>query len=196
MRGLKLLGAAASEGVEIWRGSVATWESDAMGHLNVGFYVAKSMEALIGLAAELGMAGAFAADARATLIVREQHIRFLREARPGAPLVMTGGVVEMGESDARLLLLLRHADGQLAASFQTVVDHATVRDRRAFPWPARALARAPALRVAIPPEAASRSVALGRVESRASVARADEIGLRRTALGAVRAADCDLFGRM
>jgi acyl-CoA thioester hydrolase len=190
------LGAVAGEGVEVWRGSVATWECDAMGHLNVGFYVAKSMEALIGLAAELGMAGAFAADARATLIVREQHIRFLREARPGAPLSMTGGVVEIGESDARLLLLLRHADGQLAASFQTVVDHATAHDGRAFPWPARVLARAEALRMAIPPEAASRSVALGPVESRASVARADEIGLRRTGLGAVRAADCDLFGRM
>jgi acyl-CoA thioester hydrolase len=167
-----------------------------MGHLNVGFYVAKSMEALIGLAAELGMAGAFAADARATLIVREQHIRFLREARPGAPLFMTGGVVEIGESDARLLLLLRHADGQLAASFQTVVDHATARDGRAFPWPGRVLARAEALRVAIPPEAASRSVALGPVQSRASAARAEAIGLPRTGLGAVRAADCDLFGRM
>lgn len=53
-----------------------------MGHLNVGFYVAKSMEALAGLAAELGMPGAFAANAEATLVVREQHIRFIREARP------------------------------------------------------------------------------------------------------------------
>ncbi len=186
----------AGEGVEVWRGSVATWECDAMGHLNVGFYVAKSMEALIGLAAELGMTGAFAADARATLIVREQHIRFLREARPGAPLSMTGGVAEIGESDARLLLLLRHADGQLAASFQTVVDHATVSEGRAFPWPTRVLDRAKALRMDIPPEAASRSVALGPVKSQASVARADRIGLRRTGLGAVRPADCDGFGRM
>src|SRR2546421_309752 len=70
------------EAVEVWRGSVAMWECDAMGHLNVGFYVAKSVEGLAALAAELGMPGAFAADARATLIVREQHIRFLREARP------------------------------------------------------------------------------------------------------------------
>jgi acyl-CoA thioester hydrolase len=185
-----------SDGVEVWRGSVATWECDAMGHLNVGFYVARSMEGLTGLAAELGMAGAFAADARATLIVREQHIRFVREARPGMPLIMTGGVIEMGESGARLLLLLRHADGQLAASFQTLVDHATARDGRAFPWPARVLERAQALRLDVPPEAAPRSIGLEPVESRASLARADELGLRRTGLGAVRASDCDLFGRM
>ena len=30
-----------------------------MGHLNVGFYVAKSMEGLIGLAAEIGMPGPY-----------------------------------------------------------------------------------------------------------------------------------------
>ncbi|THD70942.1 MAG: thioesterase [Phenylobacterium sp.] len=167
-----------------------------MGHLNVGFYVAKAMEGLSGLAAELGMAGAFAADARATLIVREQHIRFLREARPGAPLTMSGGVVEIGESEARLLLLLRHRSGELAASFQTVVAHVTASDARPFPWPARVLARAEALAVEIPPEAAARSIGLGPVESRASLARADELNLPRTALGAVSAADCDIFGRM
>jgi len=167
-----------------------------MGHLNVGFYVARSMEGLAGLAAELGMTGAFAPDARATLIVREQHIRFLREARPNAPLTLSGGVVEIAESSARLLFLLRHQQGELAASFQTVVAHATARDGRAFPWPARVLQRAQELRVEVPPEAAPRSLGLQPVQSRASLERANELGLPRTALGSVRAADCDLFGRM
>lgn len=185
-----------SEGVEVWRGSVAMWECDAMGHLNVGFYVAKSMEGLVGLAAELGMPDAFCADARATLIVREQHIRFIREARPGAPLVMTAGVVAMGDSEARLLFLLRHSDGQLAASFQTLVVHATVREGRAFPWPARVLGRAEVLSLEVPAEAAPRSIGLDPVVSQASLARADKLGIRRTGLGAVRAADCDLYGRM
>src|ERR1700744_1819333 len=106
------------------------WECDAMGHLNVGFYVAKSMEGLVGLAAELGMAGAFAPDARANLAVREQHIRFLREARPGSPLVMTGGVVAIDETQARLLFQLRHRSGELAASCQTLVAHVTAADLR------------------------------------------------------------------
>ncbi|WP_372786609.1 thioesterase family protein [Phenylobacterium sp.] len=184
------------EAVEVWRGSVAMWECDAMGHLNVGFYVAKAMEGLAGLAAELGMAHAFAPDARATLMVREQHIRFLREARPNAPLVMTGGVVEIGETDARLLLLLRHGSGELAASFQSVVAHATAREGRPFPWPGRVLERAEALRIAVPPEAAARSLGLDPVQSQASLARADALGVRRTALGAVGAEHCDAFGRM
>lgn len=184
------------DGVEVWRGSVAAWECDHMGHLNVGFYVAKAMEGLTGLAAALGMTHAFAPDARATLIVKDQHIRFLKEARPGSALHMTGGVVEIGEDDARLLLLLHHSDGALAASFQTLVAHATAVDGRAFPWPERIRARAEALRIDIPENAAPRSIRLDPVESQASLARADALGLKRTALGAIQSADCDAFGRM
>ena len=46
-------------GTEIWVGGVNTWECDEMGHLNVRHWVAKSMEALAGLAAALGMPDAF-----------------------------------------------------------------------------------------------------------------------------------------
>jgi acyl-CoA thioester hydrolase len=182
--------------VEVWRGGVASWECDQMGHLNVGFYVGKSMEALAGLAAELGMPGAFAPNAEATLVVREQHIRFLREARPGAPLHVTAGVIEIGEADARLMLLMHHQSGELAASFQTVVAHATARDGRAFPWPDRIRARAEALKVDVPANAAPRSIGLAPVETQASLARADQLGLRRTGLGVIDARDCDAFGRM
>jgi acyl-CoA thioester hydrolase len=167
-----------------------------MGHLNVGFYVAKSMEGLIGLAAELGMPDAFAPDALSTLMVREQHIRFIKEARPGAPLHMIGGVVEWGEADARLLFLLRHRDGETAAAFQTLVSHVTTQEVRAFPWPERLRERAQALTMDVPVDARPRSIGLEPVESQASLTRAQELGLKRTALGAVRPADCDAFGRM
>ena len=184
------------EAVEVWRGSVATWECDSMGHLNVGFYVAKAMEALIGVAAELGMPHAFAPHAEATLIVREQHIRFLREAQVGARLHIEAGVLEMGEDEARVLLLMRHHDGELAASFQMLVAHATTREGRAFPWPIWARTRAAALTIEQPEKAAPRSVTLGAVESAASVPRALELGLKRIGLGAFRVGDCDPFGRM
>lgn len=182
--------------IEVWRGGVATWECDSMGHLNVGFYVAKSMEALAGLAAELGMPRAFAPHAEATLVVREQHIRFLREARPGAPLTIEGGVVDMGETEARLVFLMRHQDGGLAAGFQTVVSHTTAGEGWPFPWPDRIRARAEALAAAVPEGAGARSISLDPVETQASLARADELGLRRTGLGVVAPQDCDAFGRM
>lgn len=183
-------------GVEVWRGGVATWECDVMGHLNVGFYAAKCMEGLVGLAAELGMPHAFSPDAQATLVVREQHIRFVREARVGAALHMVGGVVEWGESDARLLLLLRHGGGEIAAAFQTLVAHATPRDADALPWPERITARARGLAMEVPPDARPRSIGLVPVKSQASLERAVALGLKRAGLGAIRPADCDAFGRM
>jgi acyl-CoA thioester hydrolase len=166
--------------------------------MNVRFYVAKAMEGLVGLAAALGMPQAFSPESNATLVVREQHIRFLREARPGAPLFMRGLVLDMGESEARLLLMLFHAaSNEPAASFQTVVAHATARgDPRPFAWPARARDLAAALTAPLPPAAAARSVGLEPFESRASLARADALDLITISAGAFNGQDCDAFGRM
>jgi acyl-CoA thioester hydrolase len=189
--------AALQAGVEVWRGGVNTWECDEMGHMNVRFYVARSIEALTGLAAELGMPHAFSPDASATLRVREQHIRFLREVRPPNPLHMIGAVVEMGETDARLLLTLVHSlTGTPAASFQIVVSHVTPGEGRAFPWPRAVRARALALTSAIPAYAAARSVSLAPVTIAASPALADELGLATISAGAIGARECDAFGRM
>ena len=182
--------------IEVWRGSVAAWECDAMGHLNVGFYAARSMEALAGLAAELGLPRAFTPSASATLIVKEQYIRFLREARVNAPIAITGGVLSMDESEARLLFVMRHVDGAMAATFQTVVTHATSREGRAFPWSDRARARAEALATTVPEGGGPRSIGLEPVTTEASLARAEALGLPVTGRGAVLAAHCDPFGRM
>lgn len=188
--------ASEETGPEVWGGGVNTWECDEMGHMNVRFYVAKSMEGLAGLAALLAMPRAFAPRSESTLLVREQHIRFLREAHAGAALYMTGGVVDMGETDARLLMVMRHLDGTPAATFQTVVSHATARDGLVFPWSARTRAAAEAIRVQVPPYAAPRSIPLDPVQPGASLQRAEALGLKRIGLGVIAPGQCDAFGRM
>lgn len=182
--------------IEVWRGGVAAWECDAMGHLNVGFYLARAMEGLAGLAAELGLPRAFAPQADATLMVREQYVRFLREARMNTPLAMTGGVLALGEDDARLLFVLRHHDGGLAAVFQMTVAHVTARDGRPFPWSQRTRDRALALAAQVPEGGGPRSIDLGPVQTNASVARADALGLAESGRGVVLVQHCDAFGRM
>ncbi|WP_395672541.1 thioesterase family protein [Phenylobacterium sp.] len=183
-------------GVEVWRGDVPPWECDVMGHLNVRFHISRSAEGLIGLAAELGMPDAFREDAGATLLVREQHVRFLREAHAGASLFMTAGVVEMGECDATLLLMLRHEDGRLSSTFLTTVSHVTARAGRPFPWPGRVRAAAEALRIEVPAEAAPRGLSAEPATVTASLTRANELGLARTATSAIRTGECDPFGRL
>lgn len=184
-------------GVEIWRGGVNTWDCDEMGHMNVRHYVVRAQEGLIGMAAELGLPHAFSPHANATLLVKEQHIRFLREAHAGAPLYMLGGVIEMNETEARILQLLIHpSSGEIAATFQTTVVHATPRDGQPFPWPKVARERAEALKVAVPERAQARSLDLSPFTPTASLARAHALGLARIGLGGLLPSDCDVFGRM
>ena len=184
-------------GIEVWRGGVNSWECDEIGRLNVRFYVARASEGLVGLAAALGLPEAFREKATATLVVKDHLIRFLREARAGSPLHMVAGVLEVGETEARFLQLLVHSlSGDLVASFQTVVVHATARNGRAFPWSAATQRRADSLKIALPQQAAPRSLDLAPASANATMAKAERLGLIRLSAGAVGVSDCDVFGHM
>jgi acyl-CoA thioester hydrolase len=183
-------------GAEIWRGGVTPWQCDEMGHMNVRFYLAAANEGMANLAALMGMPRAFTPGASSTLLLREHHVRFLKEARAGAGLVMTGGVLAMGESDATLLLLLFHTTGEPAAAITAKVSHVTPRDVRPFPWTRATRETAPALTITAPDFALPRSVPTEPITTGASLKAADALGLDRASTGAVTPGDCDVFGRM
>jgi acyl-CoA thioester hydrolase len=184
-------------GKEIWRGGVTPWQCDEMGHMNVRFYLSIAAEGMTGLAALLGLPHAFSAGASSTLLVREHHIRFLKEARPGAGLIMTGGLLDIGETDATLLLMLFHVTGEPAAGVTAKVRHVTPRDLRPFAWTRTTLERAPSLTITAPDFARPRSLPEGEAgETLASMDAAERFGLPVVAGGAVMPNDCDVFGRM
>jgi acyl-CoA thioester hydrolase len=180
----------------VWRGGVNTWECDRMGHLNVRYHVARAREGLVGLAAGLGLPRAFTPAATSTLLVTEHHVRFLREALPTDSLIMTAGVLELGESDGWLLQLTRHSDGTPSAAFRTHVAHVTPQETRAFAWPDRIRARAESLAVQGDAATGPRSLQPGAPMLEASLERADALGLTPIATGAILGQDCDVFGRM
>ena len=190
-------GDAENLGVEVWRGGVNTWECDEMGHMNVRFYVTRAMEGLVGLAASLGMPRAYAPEAGATLRLREHHIRFLREAHAGGQLHMRAGVLSMDETEAQVVQVLYHSvTGEPSATVVSRVSHVAAGDGRPFAWSRQALERAGGLTVALPAYAAPRGIGLDPFETQASQARADALGVKVIAAGAVSPQDCDVFGRM
>ena len=187
----------AGEGVETWRGGVSPWQCDQMGHMNVRFYVAYAMEALAGLAGGLGMPRAFAPRGGSTLIVREHHIRFLREARAGDGLHMTVGMLQMAESEAGTLQLMLHSDsGQPSAVFHTRLAHARAADGQPFPWSRGAIERAGGLMVEVPEGLSPRSLEPGRGRTGASLRQAEALGMNRYGAGLFGPEDCDAFGRV
>ena len=183
--------------IEVWRGTTAAWECDGMGHMNVRFHLLRAMQGLGGAAAALGMPHAFAAHAPATLIVREHHVRFLREAREGALQHMTASVIEMAETEAVIQLTLIHSlTGEVSATFLTRVSHAAGRTAKPFPWPDRARAAAETLKAPLTPDAGPRSVTGLPYQEPPTLELALSLGLERTGLSLVTPEDCDVFGRL
>lgn len=184
-------------GVETWRGSVRPWHIDEMGHMNVRFYLANAAEAVVGLAGALGMPRAFTAGAAATLLLREHHVRFLHEARLGTGLFIRSAVLEMGETDARILQVMFHANtGQPAAAITSRVEHVTAGEKRPFAWSSTARRLARDLTVTAPDYTLPRGIVGPPTLGPANLAEADALGLGSPAAGAVTAADVDVFGLM
>lgn len=188
----------ATEGVEVWRGAVAPWECDEAGRLAPRFLLGRAMEGLAGLAAELGMADAFGPGANSTLAVREHHIRVLSDAPAGAPLAMSAGVLSIGEDEAEVAQVLRHArSGEPCAAFLTRIVHISVREPRVFAWSARTRAAAAALAVEAPafarPDGLSGAPASPDAATRE---RAEALKLAVTGRGVVQPHECDAFGRL
>ncbi len=185
------------DGVEVWRGGVSTWQCDLMGHLNVRFYVAWAVEGLVGLAAALGMTRAFAPRGASTLVVRELHIRFLKEAHAGDALHMDGGLLSIDEEEATALLTLRHSSsGEPSAVFQARLAHGRASDAQSFPWSSAARAHAEGLRVELPAPLAPRSFVPGGPIRAGTLDEADSLRLMRYGAGAFLPEHCDAFGRV
>jgi acyl-CoA thioester hydrolase len=179
-----------------WRGCANAWDCDEMGHMNVRHYVGKWSEGLAALAAALHMPRAFHRQAGSTIAPVDQHIRFLAEARAGAPLSMQAGIVDFADAEAKIYQEMRHADGRVAATYLTRVAHLDAKTPQTFGWSARARAAAAGLGCTVPKEALARTIDLNAMPSTASMAEADRLGAHSLGLSFVQPHDCDVFGRL
>ena len=182
---------------EYWRGSAEAWECDEMGHMNVRFWVARCMDAIVQLGEDIGCGGAFSVGATATLVPVRQHIKFLREARAGAPLFARGGIVAMADTTLTFYCEIVHSfSGEIGATFTTILSHVDAKTARAFPFPKRVAAQAAALKIAIPHHGLPRSIDMdsevATFEPSADLAN----GFVRVGLSGVLNDDVDVFNRL
>ena len=181
--------------VEVWRGCVNAWECDHVGHLNTRYYVARVEQALAGLARRLSLAHVNDVTGTHRLLVKAQHMRFLREARAAAALHATAQVLSWSRDEAVVLFLLHHSNsGQIAATFRLSLAYVERSSGRAAPWPEQATSAVNALLCEAPREATPRSISLDDVEVTASLERARQLGMRTTGVSAVTPDACDAHG--
>ncbi|MEQ1820226.1 MAG: thioesterase family protein [Terricaulis sp.] len=179
----------------LYQGSVNTWECDDGGHLNIRFHLERAFVGLAHMARALELPRAFAESAGSTLIAQEAHMRFIKEARPGAPLVMHGGVVDISESEATLCLDMRHHDGAPGTAFTFKVRHVETRGLRSFPWSERTKAAAKRLKCKLPDHAKPRSIDTSVAPAEVSLANAATLGAKRIGGALVQPDQCDAHGR-
>lgn len=185
--------------ITVWQGSCNQWDCDEMGHMNVRVYVEKQVEGLAVMATALGMPHAFRSVSPSTLIPTDQHIRFIREARPGTPLTMNACVLEHDETSALIYQELRLVDGTLSAAFRTRVSHIDAKRAVPFNWSARSREALKALTSEAPKESAPRSIDPTTPTRALADANMDAVNLAGAPLigmGAVMPQHLDVFGRM
>lgn len=181
--------------VEVWRGCANAWECDHIGHLNTRYYVARIEQALAAFAQRLGLAEVNEKNGAHHLLVKAQHMRFLREARAGAALHATGQVLSWRRDEADVLFLLQHSNsGQVAATFRLTLAYVEHGSGRSVPWPEEATRAALAFTCGAPREAEPRSISLDGTEVTASLDRARHLGLKTTGLGSIMSDACDAHG--
>jgi acyl-CoA thioester hydrolase len=182
--------------LDLYRGSVNAWECDENLHMNVRFFASRAMEGLAFLAAAIGMPRAFQEKASSTLLVRDMHVRFLKEAHQGAALSMKGGVVAIDDTTMRTYLELRHASGAPAATFNMTLAHVEPHDQTPFPWSARVRESAQRYLCTAPAHGSPRSVAIDVAPSAPTREDAEALKAPIVGLLAVPPDHCDAFGFM
>ncbi len=183
--------------IEVYRGSANAWECDEMGHMNVRFYVNRMMEGLAELAHVIGIPAAFSATAASTLKPRDQHIRYLHEARAGESLLLHAGVMETTDTSALIYQQLEHADGRPCATFRTWVDHVELSTGKAFDWSPRTRATLETISAEPHERSAPRSIDFAATPApEAPMSEADAINALTIGRGVIPAAHCDAHGDM
>lgn len=139
---------------------------DYNGHLNMAYYMVLFDRSADDLFEVLGMGAQYAATRRLTSYSAEAHICYVRELHLGQRIRCDAQILDFDEKRIRLYQEMRHVDGWLAATAETLSLHVDMDGPKVAPFPPEILARIEkmhARHAALPaPERAGRAIAIRR----------------------------------
>ncbi len=182
---------------EVLRSSVNTWECDEMGHMNVKFYVTRSVDALFSFGHTLGLGPRALRNRQQTLAIEEQHIRFLREVHPGTPFLVCAGVVSANENTIKIYQELTNLiSGQVSATFVIDVYLADAESRAPALFDKTLIEKLQQQLVELPDYAKPRGISTAAPRKTPTINEADSLGLFQIYKGLVNHTDTDEYGFM
>ncbi len=180
--------------IETWRGEALAWEADELGHMNMRFYFDRAHEARAALAHKLGMPAVYKANALSTLAPTTQHIKYIKEVRPGHGMFVRSGVVELGAMDITLIHMIYGHEGILSATILETLSHIAVRSHVQFGWSSRTQILAQNYLVNIPDAAIPRNTDPKETPGTTTMDAADILDLQTIGRGTFKPSECDVFG--
>lgn len=109
---------------------------DAMGHMNVRWYMALFDQATWYFFDAFGMTADYYTDSHAGAFALRQFIQYFSEIREGQTVAIRTRV--LGRTDKRfhfMHFMINETTGQVASSFESMGTHADLKQRRSAPFP-------------------------------------------------------------
>lgn len=139
---------------------------DYNGHLNMAYYNVLFDRASDQAFEILGMGLDYARERKLTIYTAEVHVCYVQELHLGDRVTATFHLLDHDEKRLRAYQEIRHLDGWLAATSETLSLHIDMSGPKVAPFPADVAARVEAMRAAhagLPmPERAGRSIGIRR----------------------------------
>jgi acyl-CoA thioester hydrolase len=139
---------------------------DYNGHLNMAYYAVLFDRSVDDAFEALGMGFAYTQERRLTFYTAELHVCYIRELHAGDSVRCSFQILEFDEKRLRVFQEMRHEDGWLAATAETLALHIDMSGPKVTTFPDDVLARISqmaAAHAALPqPARAGRSIAMRR----------------------------------
>ncbi len=139
---------------------------DYNGHMNMAYYNVLFDRSSDEAFDAMGLGADYARDRKLTIYTAEVHVCYVQELHLGDKVTVTYQLLDHDEKRLRAYQEIRHVDGWLAATSETLSLHIDMAGPKVAPFPADIQPRVEAMRAAhadMPmPERAGRSIAIKR----------------------------------
>ena len=183
--------------ITTYKGYVAPWECDEMGHMNIQFYFSKVQEAELHLMDALGLTKAKRWQIGTALQANEYHVRFHQELFASDLVVIHTGILSVGDCVVELYHEIRNGlTSALAATMVVTALHRAPDNPSPIPLPADVRLNAHNLTVPLSSEGTPRSFALRAPVDRPDMTVALDAKMEETNRSAVAPIECGSNGRL
>lgn len=182
--------------IQTWAGEAETHECDALGHLNMRYYLYKAQQARQMFIMILGLPNAFTAGYPSSVKFMNAHIQYKAESRPGQLLRIETGILELRDKGMTLLHVIYHVNGTVSATIIENIDHVYLPTGASFNWPLRVKNAAEKYHVDMPNYAAPRSLNPWIKMTPPTQSQLEEWGVKPIGQGVFQRAETDMFDRV